>query len=42
MQAPKAPKPKRPKESKTSLPVRTGVRAGLGNKIWQDDWLAPV
>ncbi len=22
--------------------IRTGVRAGLGNKVWQDDWLAPV
>lgn len=28
------------------LTVRTSIRAGrtwkLGNKIWQDDWLAPV
>lgn len=31
-------------QSPTSkLAVRSGVRAGrLGNKVWSDDWLAPV
>jgi hypothetical protein len=39
---PKSPKePKQPTNTKP-LTVRSGVRAGLGNKIWQDDWLAPV
>ncbi len=45
--------PETKKDSSTKKPqairVRAGVRAGtiegswkLGNKIWHDDWLAPV
>lgn len=36
------------KASTNDLRVRSGVRAGLrgswslGNKVWTDDWLAPV
>jgi hypothetical protein len=32
---PKSPKRPRPQ------PIRSGIRAGLGNKVWTDDWLAP-
>jgi hypothetical protein len=23
------------------LPMKSGLHAGVGNKVWQDDWLAP-
>jgi hypothetical protein len=26
----------------SKVKVRTGVRAGLGNQVWNDDWLTPV
>lgn len=32
-----------PQSPTKQLAVRSGVRAGrLGNKVWSDDWLAPV
>ena len=32
---------KQSNETASKSKVRTGVRAGLGNKVWNDDWLAP-
>ena len=39
---PKPPAQPKPSTTSKSLPVRSGVKAGIGNKIWTDDWLAPV
>lgn len=41
--SPSTPRVEAPKAAPQKLTVRTGARAGrLGNKIWNDDWLAPV
>jgi hypothetical protein len=31
----------KPPKSPRPQPIRSGIRAGLGNKLWDDDWLAP-
>jgi hypothetical protein len=36
-----SPKPKKPVEPPALIRVRSGIRAG-GNKVWADDWLAPI
>ncbi len=39
----RSPRADGPQSPANKLALRSGVRAGrLGNKVWSDDWLAPV
>ena len=42
-ESPSTPHAEAQKPTPQRLKVRTSLRAGrLGNKVWSDDWLAPV